>query len=66
MAIENSLLLERMASIESRINDLQKIIDNIPKLKQLGALKTVLEQEQKELSAKIADLTVRVERLEKK
>ena len=66
MAIENSLLLERIASIESRINDLQKIIDNIPKLKQLGALKTVLEQEQKELSAKIADLTVRVEKLEKK
>jgi len=66
MAIENSLLLERIASIESRINDLQKIIDNIPKLKQLGALKTVLEQEQKELSAKIADLTVRVERLEKR
>lgn len=66
MAIDNNLLLERMAALERRINDLQKIIENIPKLRQLGALKAVLEQEQKDFNSKLTDLTVRVEKLEKK
>ena len=66
MAIDNNYILERIAAIEKRINDLQKIIENIPKLRQLGALKAVLEQEQKDFNSKLADLTARVEKLEKK
>ena len=66
MAIDNNQLLERMAALERRINDLQKIIENIPKLRQLGALKAVLEQEQKDFNSKLMDLTTRVEKLEKK
>ena len=66
MAIENNYVLERIAAIEKRINDLQKIIENIPKLRQVGALKAVLEQEQKDISSKILDLTARVEKLENK
>jgi len=66
MAIDNNYVLERLAAIEKRINDLQKIIENIPKLRQLGALKAVIEQEQKDSNSKLADLTARVEKLEKK
>ena len=66
MAIENNYILERIAAIEKRINDLQKIIENIPKLRQLGALKAVFEQDLKDLNSKTADLTARVEKLEKK
>ena len=66
MAIDNNYVLERIAAIEKRINDLQKIIENIPKLRQVGALKAVLEQEQKDINSKMLDLTARVEKLEKK
>lgn len=66
MAIENNYILERIAAIEKRINDLQKIIENIPKLRQLGALKAVFEQDLKDLNSKVADITARVEKLEKK
>ena len=66
MAIDNNYVLERIAAIEKRINDLQKIIENIPKLRQVGALKAVLEQEQKDISSKVLDLTARVEKLENK
>ena len=66
MAIDNNYVLERLAAIEKRINDLQKIIENIPKLRQLGALKAVIEQEQKDFNSKLADLTARVEKLENK
>jgi predicted nucleic acid-binding Zn-ribbon protein len=66
MAIDNNYILERIAAIEKRINDLQKIIEGIPKLRQLGALKAVLEQEQKDFNSKLADLTARVEKLENK
>jgi hypothetical protein len=64
MAIDNNYVLERIAAIERRINDLQKIIDGIPKLRQLGALKTVIEQEQKDFDSRLTLLTARVERLE--
>jgi predicted nucleic acid-binding Zn-ribbon protein len=64
MAIDNNYVLERIAAIERRINDLQKIIDTIPKLRQLGAFKAVVEQEQKDLESKLTLLTARVERLE--
>jgi predicted nucleic acid-binding Zn-ribbon protein len=66
MAIDNNYVLERIAAIEKRINDLQKIIENIPKLRQVGALKTVLEQEQKDINSKLFDLTARIEKLENK
>jgi len=66
MAIDNNYVLERIAAIEKRINDLQKIIENIPKLRQVGALKAVLEQEQKDINSKMLDITARVEKLEKK
>jgi predicted nucleic acid-binding Zn-ribbon protein len=66
MAIENNYVLERIAAIEKRINDLQKIIENIPKLRQVGALKAVLEQEQKDINSKLFDLTARIEKLENK
>lgn len=66
MAIDNNYVLERIAAIEKRINDLQKIIENIPKLRQVGALKAVLEQEQKDIGSKVLDLTARVEKLENK
>jgi hypothetical protein len=66
MAIDNNYVLERLAAIEKRINDLQKIIENIPKLRQVGALKAVLEQEQKDINSKMLDLTARVEKLENK
>lgn len=66
MAIDNNYLLERIAAIERRINDLQKILDSIPKLRQLGALKAVIEQEQKDLDSKLTMLTARVEKLENK
>jgi hypothetical protein len=66
MAIGENYILERIAAIEKRINDLQKIIENIPKLRQLGALKAVFEQDLKDLNSKTADLTARVEKLEKK
>lgn len=66
MAIGNSDILVRIAAIEKRINDLQKIIENIPKLRQVGALKAVFEQDLKDLSSKVADLTARVEKLENK
>jgi predicted nucleic acid-binding Zn-ribbon protein len=66
MAIDNNYVLERIAAIEKRINDLQKIIENIPKLRQVGALKAVLEQEQKDINSKVFDLTARVEKLENK
>ncbi|NDB81554.1 MAG: hypothetical protein EB127_02210 [Alphaproteobacteria bacterium] len=65
MAIDNNYVLERISAIEKRINDLQKIIENIPKLRQVGALKAVIEQEQKDLNSKVADLTARIERIEK-
>ena len=64
MAIDNNYVLERIAAMERRINDLQKIIDGIPKLRQLGALKAVVEQEQKELESRLTLLSARVERLE--
>ena len=64
MAIDNNYVLERIAAIERRINDLQKIIDTIPKLRQLGAFKAVVEQEQKDLESRLTLLTARVERLE--
>jgi predicted nucleic acid-binding Zn-ribbon protein len=66
MAIGENYILERIAAIEKRINDLQKIIENIPKLRQVGALKAVLEQEQKDINSKMLDLTARVEKLENK
>jgi hypothetical protein len=66
MAIGENYIVERIAAIEKRINDLQKIIENIPKLRQVGALKAVLEQEQKDINSKMLDLTARVEKLEKK
>jgi predicted nucleic acid-binding Zn-ribbon protein len=66
MAIDNNYVLERIAAIEKRINDLQKIIENIPKLRQVGALKAVLEQEQKDINSKLFDLTARIEKLENK
>ena len=57
MAIGENYIVERIAAIEKRINDLQKIIENIPKLRQVGALKAVLEQEQKDINSKMLDLT---------
>jgi predicted nucleic acid-binding Zn-ribbon protein len=66
MAIDNNYVLERIAAIEKRISDLQKIIENIPKLRQVGALKAVLEQEQKDINTRLVDLTIRVEKLENK
>lgn len=66
MAIDSNYVLERIAAIEKRINDLQKIIENIPKLRQVGALKAVLEQEQKDINSKLFDLTARIEKLENK
>jgi predicted nucleic acid-binding Zn-ribbon protein len=66
MAIDNNYILERIGAIEKRINDLQKIIESIPKLRQVGALKAVLEQEQKDMNSKLFDLTARVEKLENK
>ena len=66
MAIGENYIVERIAAIEKRINDLQKIIENIPKLRQVGALKAVLEQEQKDINSKMLDLTARVEKLENK
>jgi hypothetical protein len=66
MAIDNNYILERIGAIEKRINDLQKIIEGIPKLRQVGALKAVLEQEQKDMNSKLFDLTARVEKLENK
>jgi predicted nucleic acid-binding Zn-ribbon protein len=65
MAIDSNHILERITAVEKRINDLQKIIENIPKLRQVGALKAVIEQEQKDLNSKVADLTARIERIEK-
>lgn len=66
MAINYNYLLERVAAIEKRINELQSIIENVPKLRQVGALKAVFEQDLKDLNSKVADLTARVEKLEKK
>lgn len=66
MAIDNATILVRIAAIEERINVLQKILENIPKLRQVGALKAVFEQENKDLTAQLVDLTARVEKLEKK
>jgi predicted nucleic acid-binding Zn-ribbon protein len=66
MAITNNDILVRIAAIEKRINDLQKIIESIPKLRQVGALKAVFEQDLKDLNSKVADLTARVEKLENK
>ena len=66
MAISNNDILVRIAAIEKRINDLQKIIESIPKLRQVGALKAVFEQDLKDLNSKVADLTARVEKLENK
>ena len=66
MAIDSNYVLERIAAIEKRINDLQKIIENIPKLRQVGALKAILEQEQKDINSKLFDLTARIEKLENK
>ena len=66
MAIGENYILERIAAIEKRINELQTILGNIPKLRQVGALKAVLEQEQKDFNSKLADLTARVEKLENK
>jgi len=66
MAINYNYLLERVAAIEKRINELQSIIETVPKLRQVGALKAVFEQDLKDLNSKVADLTARVEKLEKK
>ncbi len=66
MAIENNYVLERIAAIEKRINELQSIIETVPKLRQVGALKAVFEQDLKDLNSKVADLTARVEKLERK
>lgn len=66
MAITNNDILVRIAAIEKRINDLQKIIESIPKLRQVGALKAVFEQDLKDLNSKVADLTARIEKLENK
>lgn len=66
MAIDNATILARVSAIEQRINVLQKILENIPKLRQVGALKAVFEQENKDITAQLLDLTARVEKLEKK
>lgn len=66
MAINYNYLLDRVASIEKRINELQSIIETVPKLRQVGALKAVFEQDLKDLNSKVADLTARIEKLEKK
>jgi predicted nucleic acid-binding Zn-ribbon protein len=66
MAISTNDILIRIAAIEKRINDLQKILENIPKLRQIGALKAVFEQDLKDLNSKVADLTARIEKLENK
>ena len=66
MAIDNEYIITRIVAIEQRINDLQKIIENIPKLRQLGALKAVLEQDIKEINSSMLLLTSRVETLENK
>jgi hypothetical protein len=65
MAIDNATILARISAIEQRINVLQKILENIPKLRQVGALKAVFEQENKDITAQLLDLTARVEKLEK-
>ena len=65
MAIDNATILARISAIEQRINVLQKILENIPKLRQVGALKAVFEQENKDITAQLLDLTARVDKLEK-
>jgi len=66
MAIDNAEIYIRIATIEQRINDLQKVIEGIPKLRQVGALKAVFEQELKDLDARVVSLTARIEKLENK
>jgi protein tyrosine/serine phosphatase len=66
MAIQNADIYIRLAAIEQRVNDLQKIIEGIPKLRQVGALKAVFEQELKDLNATVVGLTARIEKLENK
>ena len=64
MAIENTEVLIRIAAVEQRINDLQKIIESIPKLRQVGALKAVFEQDLKDVNARLVSLTARDEKIE--
>jgi hypothetical protein len=66
MAIDNDYLVARIVAIENRINDLQKVIESIPKLRQLGALKAVFEQDIKEINSAMLLLTSRVSTLENK
>ena len=66
MAVDNTEILIRIASIEQRINDLQKVIEGIPKLRQVGALKAVFELELKDVNARVISITARIEKLENK
>jgi hypothetical protein len=66
MAISNGDILTRITAIEKRIGQLQDIIESIPKLRQLGAIKAALEADLKDLNAKVGDLTARVDNLENK
>lgn len=65
MAVTNEYLLARIIALEDRINQLQDILDSIPKLRQLGAIKAAFEQDVKEMSLILADHAVRIEKLEK-
>jgi hypothetical protein len=65
MAISNEYLLARIIALEDRINQLQDILENIPKLRQLGAIKASFEQDVKDINLVLADHAVRIEKLEK-
>jgi hypothetical protein len=65
MAVTNEYLLARIVSMEGRINQLQDILENIPKLRQLGAIKASFEQDVKDINLVLADHAVRIEKLEK-
>lgn len=65
MAVTNEYLLARIVSLEGRINQLQDILENIPKLRQLGAIKASFEQDVKDINLILADHAVRIEKLEK-
>lgn len=65
MAISNEYLLARIIALEDRCNQLQDILENIPKLRQLGAIKASFEQDVKDINLILADHAVRIEKLEK-
>jgi hypothetical protein len=64
--LSTSEIIARFVNVEKRLNELLDLYKNSIKLRQLSGMQVRYDESIKELEAKIAELTVKVERLEKR